>query len=86
MRVTAQVTVLGVDSKHSKENNRTYNKAHLFFPGDDMGTLECGIPEDKPQVLQQVKEAAGKSAQVILNIRTYKGTTFVDCVGVQVSK
>ncbi len=86
MRVTASVMVMGVESRHSKEHNKTYHKAHFFFSGEDMGTLECNVPDEKPQLLQQVKEASGRPAQVILNIRVYKGTTFVDCVGVQVSK
>ena len=86
MRVSAQAMVLGVDSKHAKDSSRIYNKVHLFVPGEDMGAIECGVPEDKAGLLQQLREVSGKSALLTLNIRTYKGTTFVDCVAVQVGK
>lgn len=85
MRATAMVTVLGVESKHGKEG-RTFNRAHLFFMGEDMGAMECGVPDDKVGLMDALRANSNKPCEVTLNIRVYKGTTFVDCVAIKAPK
>lgn len=86
MRVNAMAVVNGVDSRVSNKDGKTYNKVHLFLQGEDMGAMECNVPNDKPDMLKLLRESGGKVGKVVLNIRIYKGSTFVDCVGFEANK
>lgn len=82
MRVQAQVLVCGVGERKSAKDGRVFHSVTLYGEGQDAGALECSVPNEGT-VLSDLKASAGKKAEVVLNIRTFKGTTYVDCVGVK---
>lgn len=82
MRVQAQVLVCGVGERKSQKDGKIYHTVTLYADGADAGALDCSVPGDG-SALSELKAAAGRKVDVILNIRSFKGTTYVDCLGVK---
>lgn len=83
MRVKATVLVCGVGQREGKDKDgratgRTFHNATLYGMGEDASSHEFGIPD--PKLIPVLQGLSGKQAEVVVNLREFKGLKNFDVV------
>lgn len=89
MRVTAKVLVCGVSQREGKDKDgratgRTFHNATLYGIGEDASSHEFSVPDVK--LVAVLQGMSGKMADVVINLREFKGIKNFDVVAVKAAQ
>jgi hypothetical protein len=81
-KFVANCVVMGVKARPSQDGKRIFRNAVLYFE-EDTTTLEASISDEHEALYKQMEANRMKPAQVVVNLREYKGQRFLDVTAYQ---
>ncbi len=82
MELTAIVKVNGISEREFQ--GKVIRTANLYVDGRDPDLLKVGISEQASQLIKTVQDCMDKRCKAVVNMRQYKGATYLDLVSLDV--